>query len=101
MYSAVTIVMFAQYAVWEWIHSGVLEHWKYQREHSLGSLYPAFAHLHYPDIPGVSKPWYLPVEELGGYLTVYPTMLVLIILLSRIPGLELIRGNDATRHFGE
>lgn len=99
LYSAVTIVMFVQYAVWEWIHSGVLEHWKYLREHSLGSLSPVFAQLHYPDIPGVSNPWYLPVEELGGYLTVYPTMLVLIILLDKIPGLALIRGDAGAAYF--
>ena len=101
MYSAVTVVMFVQYAVWEWVHSGVLAHWKYLREHSLGSLSPVFAHMHYPDIPGVSHPWYLPVEEFGGYLTVYPTMLVLLILLQRIPGLNLIRSEDGGRCFTE
>ena len=62
---------------------------------------PVFVKLRYPDIPGISEPWHLTIEQLVGYLTVYPTMLVLIILLNRIKGLNLIKGEDSAKYFCE
>ena len=67
----------------------------------MGSLSPVFDKLRYPDIPGISQPWNLPFEELGGYLTVFPTILILIILLNRIKGLNLIKGEDSAKYFSE
>ncbi len=101
MYSLVCIVMFFQYTYWEFIHSAVLSQWKYLIKNSLGSLSPVFDKLHYPNIPGISKPWNLPFEQLGGYLTVFPTILILIILLNRIEGFNLIKEENSEKYFSE
>jgi hypothetical protein len=101
MYTLVSVVMFFQYTYWEFVHSAVLSQWKYLIKNSLGSLSPVFDKLRYPDIPGISQPWNLPFEELGGYLTVFPTILILIILLNRIKGLNLIKGEDSAKYFSE
>ncbi len=101
MYTLVSVVMFFQYTYWEFVHSAVLSQWKYLIKNSLGSLSPIFNKLRYPDIPGISQPWNLPVEQLGGYLTVFPTILILIILLNRIKGLNLIKEENSAKYFSE
>lgn len=79
VFSIITVMSFVHMTVWEFVHVAVLNNWRYIRENSLGSLYSFFTHHTYPVIQGVSRPHYLAVEEYGGYIALYVTIIVFLV----------------------